>query len=62
MDECPECGEELEYLDTIVSKSTGKVFCHLYVCHNEECNDHGLIYNDRDGELRRGDPSGELLR
>lgn len=56
--ECPECGEDLDFLDTITHKSTGKLFCHLYVCHNEECDGYGRVYNDKDGELSRGDPSG----
>jgi len=58
MCECPVCGEQLDFLDAITCRSTGALFCHLYVCHNEECDAYGLIYNDRDSELSRGDPSG----
>ena len=58
MHECPDCGEELDFLDTITYRSTGKLLCYLYICHNEECDGYGLIYNDRDGKLSRGDPSG----
>ena len=53
--DCPECGEELEFLDTIIKKATGEIMWELFTCHNEECSEHGAIYND-EGTL--GDPSG----
>ena len=55
--ECPECGEELDWLDKVVSKATGESF-HLYICHNEDCVGVNLIYNDRSGVMEGGDPSG----
>jgi len=58
MDECPDCGEELDFLDTITYKSTGALFCRLYICHNEECGGYGSVYHTKNGELTEGDPSG----
>ena len=55
---CPECDEELDYLDTIISKYTRRVVYTLYICHNEGCTGEDLIYHDRNGEPARGDPTG----
>ena len=54
---CLDCEEELEHLDTIVSRATGVAYM-LYVCRNEECDHCGQVYNDQQGDLREGDPSG----
>jgi len=56
--ECPNCSEELDYLDTVINKMTGRVEYHLYICHNEDCDGYGRVYNDQGGELSTGDPSG----
>ena len=56
--ECPECDEQMDLLDTIVSKVTGRVEYHLYICHNPECEGENLIYNDRHDYPERGDPLG----
>ena len=55
---CPDCGEELDFLDTIVNKATGLIMYYLYICHNEDCDTYGRIYNDQDGRLITADPSG----
>ena len=55
--ECPACFEVLDWLDRVVNKITRDVF-QLYICHTEDCSDYGKIYNDRDGTLKSGDPSG----
>ncbi|MHC4071200.1 MAG: hypothetical protein ACYTGS_04070 [Planctomycetota bacterium] len=56
--ECPTCDEEMDILDIIVNRRTRKAY-HLWVCHNEDCEDYGSIWNDaREGDLRRGDPAG----
>jgi hypothetical protein len=54
---CECCGETLEHLDTITHKVERWSF-DLYICHNEDCDQFGAIYNDRIGYLRLGDPSG----
>ncbi len=55
---CNCCGEELDQLDTIVNKRTGKTY-HLWICHNEDCEWYGAIWNDcQPGFLNPGDPSG----
>lgn len=56
--ECPECGEDLDFLDYIAERTTGRVKWELYICHNEDCGCEGWIYHDRNGEPVRGDPSG----
>ena len=56
--ECPECGEELDYLDTIINKMTNRIEYRLYICHNDECVGRDLIYNDRNEYPESGDPSG----
>lgn len=56
--ECPECGEQLDFLDIIVNKATRKVEYRLYICHNPDCAGENLIYNDRNGHPEGGDPSG----
>lgn len=56
--ECPECDEQMDLLDSIVSRVTGRVEYHLYTCHNPECVGENQIYNDRRGCPERGDPSG----
>jgi len=56
--ECPECGEEMDWLDNIVNRTTGKLEYRLYICHNEDCVGENLIYNDRKGIPEGGDPSG----
>lgn len=55
---CTDCGEPLDFLDTISSRQTGAVLFQLWICHNEECESYGCIWNDRDGDLAAGDPSG----
>jgi len=57
---CPECGEELDFLDIIVNKATGHVEARLYICHNDECVSANQIYNDLYGEEnpKGGDPFG----
>jgi len=55
---CPICEEELDFLDTIVKKSTGNVEYYLYICHNSECSGENIIYNDRMGYPQEGDLSG----
>ena len=56
--ECPECDQEMDFLDTISNRRTGKVY-RLWVCHNEDCEGYGGIWNDaQEGELRSGDPAG----
>lgn len=57
---CPECREELDFLDTIVNKATGRVEAKLYICHSDECAGENLIYNDLCGEEnpKGGDPFG----
>lgn len=54
---CYDCEQELDFLDTITNRRTGKAY-RLYICHNEECDHYGQIYNDRRGELTEGDPAG----
>jgi hypothetical protein len=56
--ECPTCDQEMHWLDVITNRRTGKSY-RLWVCHNEDCEDCGSIWNDASGdELRRGDPAG----
>jgi len=54
---CPECEEQLDHLDLITNKITGETF-NLWICHNEDCDAYGSIWNDRQGDLMPGDPSG----
>lgn len=54
---CLDCKEELDFLDTILVRRTGETF-RLYICHNEECDHYGQIYNDRGRQFGEGDPSG----
>ena len=55
---CPECEEELDYLDTITNRVTERIEYILYICHNEDCIGENLIYHDNNGEPVRGDPTG----
>ena len=56
---CPDCDEQLDYLDRILNKSTWQTY-NLWICHNESCNLYGTIWNDIGGatHLASGDPSG----
>ena len=55
---CNTCGEELDHLDKILNKRTGSIY-NLWICHNEECESYGSIWNDQQpGFLNPGDPSG----
>ena len=56
--ECPECDQEMDFLDTITNKRTGKSY-DLWICHNEDCDGRDQIWNDaQPGFLNQGDPSG----
>ena len=56
---CPQCGEALDYLDTVINKETGVVAEILYVCHNEECACFCTIYHENTfGDVVEGDPTG----
>lgn len=55
---CPECNIELDVLDTITKTNSGEILCVLFVCHNEDCNEYGNIWNDDGEELAPGDPYG----
>ena len=63
---CPECEEELDYLDTLnkrrIERATNRIIERieyiLYICHNEDCIGESLIYHDSNGEPVRGDPTG----
>lgn len=58
INECPNCGQELDHLDVITNRDTGKSY-DLWICHNEDCSDYGTIWNDaQSGFLNLGDPSG----
>jgi len=52
-----DCEQELDDLDVIISRKTDETF-NLYICHNEDCDHYGQIYNDRNGQFGEGDPSG----
>ena len=54
---CECCDQELDFLDTIQNKVTSACFS-LFICHNEDCEEYGSIYNDKIGNLLRGDASG----
>ena len=54
---CEYCEIELDHLDTITHKKERWSF-ELYVCHNEDCEMFGAIYNNMTGHLESGDPSG----
>lgn len=56
---CPICGEEMDWLDTVLSPELYR----LYICHNDKCDGKNLIYNDRKGQehIEAGDPSGHYL-
>lgn len=55
---CPECDREMDFLDTIIDRNTGRVLYRLYICHNDECVGRDTIYNDKGSCLQEGDPSG----
>ena len=55
---CPSCGEELEYLDTIIKKRIGRTIYTLFICHNEDCEEYESIWNDAGRNLELGDPVG----
>lgn len=56
--DCPECEQEMDWLDNIINKVTGRLEYRLYICHNEDCVGENLIYNDRCSYPEGGDPSG----
>ena len=55
---CPECEQKLAYLDAIIKKSTGRTEYELFICHNEDCEEYGSIWNDAGRNLELGDPVG----
>jgi len=53
---CEYCNHQLDYLDTICHKVSKECF-ELFICHNEDCEMFGAIYNNMRGHLESGDPS-----
>lgn len=58
---CPDCDVPFDFLDSIykwVGPGRREPWYQLWICHNEECESYGCIWNDHAGGLAAGDPSG----